>query len=172
MCHFGLTTLRGDGNKELSREQCSRAIATDGNAYGVEHERAGAPRIKCPGDPPRSAKLSGNLPASQWPLVALQGSTGPNRRPESKRTMLQAIKAGTRTRQASSLYCVWIKSASGDDAPLVAIWIDREMRAFTDEFVAEAEEQAVPSGKRRRRGAAEHDRVSASNRRGTVKRAR
>jgi high affinity Mn2+ porin len=62
--------------------------------------------------------------------------------------------------------------ASGDDAPLIAIWIDREMRAFTDEFVAEAEEQAVPSGKRRRRGAAEHDRVSASNRRGTVKRAR
>jgi len=58
--------------------------------------------------------------------------------------MLQAIKAGTRNRQASSLYCVWIKSASGDDAPLVAIWIDREMRAFTREFVSEAEEQAIP----------------------------
>jgi hypothetical protein len=58
--------------------------------------------------------------------------------------MLQAIKAGTRTRQASSLYCVWIKSASGDDAPLVAIWIDRGMRAFMDDFVGEAEEQAIP----------------------------
>jgi hypothetical protein len=58
--------------------------------------------------------------------------------------MLQAIKAGTRTRQASSLYCVWIKSASGNDAPLVAIWIDRQMRAFKGEFVSDAEEQAIP----------------------------
>jgi hypothetical protein len=58
--------------------------------------------------------------------------------------MLQAINAGTRTGQAPSLYCMWIKSASGDDAPLVAIWIDREMRAFRDEFVAKVEEQAIP----------------------------
>jgi hypothetical protein len=58
--------------------------------------------------------------------------------------MLQAINEGTRTGQAPSLYGVWIKSASGDDAPLVAIWIDREMRAFRDEFVAKAEEQAIP----------------------------
>lgn len=58
--------------------------------------------------------------------------------------MLQAVNAGTRTRQASSLYCVWIESASGDDAPLVAIWIDREMRAFMGELVSEAEEQAIP----------------------------
>ena len=45
--------------------------------------------------------------------------------------MLQAINAKTCARQASSLYCVWTKSAAGEDAPLVAIWIDREMRAFT-----------------------------------------
>jgi hypothetical protein len=57
--------------------------------------------------------------------------------------MLQAINAGTRTRQASSLYCAWIKSASGDDAPLVAIWIDRGMRAFMGELVPDAEEQAI-----------------------------
>jgi hypothetical protein len=58
--------------------------------------------------------------------------------------MLQAINAGTRNRQASSLYCVWINSASSDDAPLAAIWIDREMRAFMGESVHDAEGQAIP----------------------------
>jgi hypothetical protein len=58
--------------------------------------------------------------------------------------MLQAINAGTRNRQASSLYCVWIKSASSDDAPPAAIWIDREMRAFMGESVSDAEQQAIP----------------------------
>lgn len=48
--------------------------------------------------------------------------------------MLQAVNAGTRVRQSSSLYCVWIRQSSAEGAPLVAVWIDREMRAFTGEL--------------------------------------
>jgi hypothetical protein len=58
--------------------------------------------------------------------------------------MLQAIKAVVRTPQASSLYCVWIRSALGEDAPLVAIWIDQEVRAFADESVSGAVHRVVP----------------------------
>lgn len=58
--------------------------------------------------------------------------------------MLQTINAETRGRQASSLYCVWIKSAPEEDAPLVAIWIDREMRAFTHECGAGVDRQVIP----------------------------
>ena len=58
--------------------------------------------------------------------------------------MLQAINVVARTRQSSSLYCVWVRSALGEDASLVAIWIDREMCAFTDESVSFADHRAVP----------------------------
>lgn len=58
--------------------------------------------------------------------------------------MLQAINVVARTRQSSSLYCVWVRSALGEDAPLVAIWIDGEMCAFTDEPVSLADQRAVP----------------------------
>ena len=58
--------------------------------------------------------------------------------------MLQAINVVARTRQSSSLYCVWVRSALGEDAPLVAIWIDGEMCAFTDEPVSLANQRAVP----------------------------
>ena len=58
--------------------------------------------------------------------------------------MLQAINVVARTRQSSSLYCVWVRSALGEDAPLVAIWIDRETCAFTDESVSCADHRAVP----------------------------
>src|SRR5215469_13801493 len=56
--------------------------------------------------------------------------------------MLQAINVVARTRQSSSLYCVWVRSALGEDAPLVAIWIDREMCAFRDESVTFADRRA------------------------------
>ena len=59
--------------------------------------------------------------------------------------MLQAINVVARTRQSSSLYCIWVRSALGEDAPLVAIWIDGEMSAFTDESVSSADHRAVPS---------------------------
>ena len=58
--------------------------------------------------------------------------------------MLQVINVVARTRRSSSLYCVWVRSALGEDAPLVAIWIDREMGAFTDESVSFADHRAVP----------------------------
>jgi hypothetical protein len=58
--------------------------------------------------------------------------------------MLQPINVVARTRQSSSLYCVWIRSALGEDAPLVAIWIDREMGAFAQQSTSLADHQAVP----------------------------
>ena len=58
--------------------------------------------------------------------------------------MLQTINVVTRTRQSSSLYCVWIRSALGEDGPLVAIWIDREMYAFAQQSTAIANHPAVP----------------------------
>ena len=48
--------------------------------------------------------------------------------------MLQAINVKPRARRASSLYCVWTKRTDGEGARLVAIWVDREMRAFTGQF--------------------------------------
>ena len=58
--------------------------------------------------------------------------------------MLKAIEVEARARQASALYCVWMRSAAREDAPLVAIWIDREMCAFTGESVSFADHRAVP----------------------------
>ena len=58
--------------------------------------------------------------------------------------MLQAINVVARTRQPSSLYCVWVRSALGEDAPLVAIWIDRGMCAFAQQSASFADHQAVP----------------------------
>ena len=58
--------------------------------------------------------------------------------------MLQAINVVARTRQSSSLYCVWIRSGLGEDAPLVAIWIDREMCAFAQQSTPFANHPAVP----------------------------
>lgn len=40
--------------------------------------------------------------------------------------------------KASSLYCQWVNLRRGEDARLVAIWIDREMRAFEAEFACES----------------------------------
>ena len=57
--------------------------------------------------------------------------------------MLQAINVVARTRQSSSLYCVWIRSALGENVPLVAIWIDREMCAFAQPPASFADHQAV-----------------------------
>jgi len=66
--------------------------------------------------------------------------------------MLKTIEVEARARQASSLYCVWMRSAAREDAPLVAIWIDREMRAFADESASHADHRAVSSEGRREEG--------------------
>jgi hypothetical protein len=51
-----------------------------------------------------------------------------------------------------SLYCVWIRSHGGDDAPLIGVWIDPSMTMFEsqakvhepDVEAARAVLQAVP----------------------------
>ena len=66
--------------------------------------------------------------------------------------MLKAIEVEARARQASLLYCVWMRSAAREDAPLVAIWIDREMRAFADESVSDGAHRVFPGDGRTEEG--------------------
>jgi hypothetical protein len=51
---------------------------------------------------------------------------------------LQFIHKRKSTPEASSLYCQWIWTRQGEGGRLVAIWMDREMRAFEGEFAHEA----------------------------------
>ena len=44
--------------------------------------------------------------------------------------MLQRIHQKTPAPRASSLYCLWIRDSRRPGAPLVAVWIDSEMRGF------------------------------------------
>jgi hypothetical protein len=48
---------------------------------------------------------------------------------------LQFIHKTSGALRASSLYCQWIRTQHGEGEKLVAIWMDREMRAFEGEFV-------------------------------------
>ncbi len=48
---------------------------------------------------------------------------------------LQFIHKKKSAPKASSLYCQWISTGQGEGGRLVAIWMDREMRAFESEFV-------------------------------------
>ncbi len=48
---------------------------------------------------------------------------------------LQFIHKKENAPKASSLYCQWISSGQGEGGRLVAVWMDREMRAFEGEFV-------------------------------------
>ena len=47
---------------------------------------------------------------------------------------------------ASSLYCQWIWTRQGAGGRLVAVWMDRGMRAFEDEFARETRTDAEVSG--------------------------
>jgi hypothetical protein len=55
--------------------------------------------------------------------------------------MLQTIHDEYTTPRASSLYCVWIPSRQVPGAPLIALWIDDQMRAFETNSLAD-----VPAG--------------------------
>jgi hypothetical protein len=44
--------------------------------------------------------------------------------------MLQSVHQEEATLRASSLYCQWIRGNRKTGAPLVAVWIDRELRCF------------------------------------------
>lgn len=49
--------------------------------------------------------------------------------------VLQAVNKKTRGSRASSLYCVWTKSEERNGGPLVAVWMDSEMRPFESQFL-------------------------------------
>jgi len=53
--------------------------------------------------------------------------------------MLQAIHQKGGAPRASSIYCKWIRDNTREGAPLVAVWIDSEMRAYEREFASESE---------------------------------
>jgi len=59
---------------------------------------------------------------------------------------LQFIHKRNRVPKASSLYCRWISTGQGEGGRLVAIWMDREMRAFEGEFVRGARVHGQLSG--------------------------
>ena len=44
--------------------------------------------------------------------------------------MLQRIHQKKAAPRASSLYCQWIRESHRPGAPLVAVWIDSDMRGF------------------------------------------
>jgi hypothetical protein len=53
--------------------------------------------------------------------------------------MLQAVHQKAGGPRASSIYCKWIRDHRRDGAPVVAVWIDSEMRTFEREFSSEPE---------------------------------
>jgi len=59
---------------------------------------------------------------------------------------LQFIHKRKSTPEASSLYCQWITTGPGEGGRLVAIWMDRDMRAFESEFVHEARKKVQVAG--------------------------
>jgi hypothetical protein len=50
--------------------------------------------------------------------------------------MLQAIHQNREAPRASSIYCQWIRDHRNPGAPLVAVWIDSDMRCFERELVS------------------------------------
>lgn len=60
--------------------------------------------------------------------------------------MLQAIHQKDGPGRASSIYCRWIRSDQREGSPLVAVWIDSEMRAFEGEFVASCDAPLLEGG--------------------------
>jgi len=60
--------------------------------------------------------------------------------------MLQIIHQKDTPPRASSIYCRWIRSAQTEDSPLVAVWIDREMRCFEREFALNSQAELLTEG--------------------------
>jgi hypothetical protein len=54
--------------------------------------------------------------------------------------MLQRIHQKGAAPRASSLYCQWIRDSHRPGEPLVAVWIDSEMRGFERQCAPEADE--------------------------------
>jgi len=69
-----------------------------------------------------------------------------NRGSKEAEMKLQFIHNKEGAPEASSLYCQWIWTRQGEGGRLVAIWMDREMGAFEDEFVRETRTDTEVAG--------------------------
>jgi hypothetical protein len=57
--------------------------------------------------------------------------------------MLQAVHQKETSARASSIYCRWIRGNREQGAPLVAVWVDGEMRCFEREFAPYSDQEAA-----------------------------
>jgi hypothetical protein len=57
--------------------------------------------------------------------------------------MLQTIHQIEGAARASSIYCQWIRREQSEDSPLVAVWIDSEMRDFEREFASNSDAELL-----------------------------
>jgi len=60
--------------------------------------------------------------------------------------MLQIIHQMYAAPRASSIYCQWIRRDGREGSPLVAVWIDSEMRSFEREFALNTETEVLAKG--------------------------
>jgi len=60
--------------------------------------------------------------------------------------MLQIIHQKKAAPRAFSVYCRWIRSDQGENSPLVALWIDSEMRCFEREFASDSNAELLREG--------------------------
>jgi len=60
--------------------------------------------------------------------------------------MLQSIPQKKAIPRAPSVYCRWIRSVQGENSPLVAVWIDREMRCFERGFASDSNAELLREG--------------------------
>jgi len=60
--------------------------------------------------------------------------------------MLQTIHQKKGSPRASSIYCQWIRREEGEGSPLVAVWIDSEMRGFERELASNSETELLQEG--------------------------
>jgi hypothetical protein len=58
--------------------------------------------------------------------------------------LLQTIHQIKDSARASSIYCRWIRSGNREGSPLVAVWIDSEMRGFEREFAPDSNRELLP----------------------------
>jgi len=60
--------------------------------------------------------------------------------------MLQTIHQKKGSPRASSLYCQWIRREEREGSPLVAVWIDSEMRGFQRELASNSQTELLQEG--------------------------
>ncbi len=58
--------------------------------------------------------------------------------------MLQLVHQKKGAPPASSIYCRWIRDTRREGAPLIAVWMDSEMRGFEREFALYSDGEVLP----------------------------